>query len=111
MSQQKGKHREVLGWSYISIDRIPRSAYGVYAFWYRKTGKCIYVGQAAKQPVKKRLKDHWRGSHNETLKLWLRAFGGHLKICYMKVELNKIDCFERRLIRLWKPEANKQYNR
>ena len=101
----------MLSWSRGSIDRIPRAAHGVYAFWSRDTAKCIYVGQAPRQSIRNRLRDHWRDSHNETLRLWIRAFGEYLDVCYMYVDPSDIDCFERRLITLWRPEANEQHNR
>lgn len=112
MSLNKENHREVLRWGGYVFDKIPSRAYGVYAFWRRDNGKCIYVGQAAAQPIKERLRNYWKGdSHNETLKLWIRAFGDYLDVCYTEVQPSKINGFERRLIRLWRPEANKQHNR
>ena len=51
-----------------------------------------------------------RGSHNEILKLWIQAFGDNLDVCYMAAESSKIDTLEKRLIKAWKPEANKQHN-
>ncbi len=103
--------RRAIRWSYLGIEGVPRNVFGVYAFWCRDNGKCIYVGKAKKQPVKKRLTYHWRGSHNETLRLWIQVFGENLDVCYMAADLTKIDNLERRLIRLWKPEANIQHNR
>ena len=90
---------------------MPRNVSGVYAFWCRDNGKCIYVGQAKDRPIKKRLTEHWRDSHNDILKLWIRVFGRNLDVCYMSAESSKIDTLERRLIKAWKPEANIQHNR
>ena len=100
----------VAQWSHTTILLIPRAIIGVYAFWCRDNGKCIYVGQAKDRPIRDRLRDHWRGSHNEILKLWIQVFGESLDVCYTSVKKDKIDTFERRLIKAWKPEANKQYN-
>ena len=97
-------------WSYLGIELIPKDIFGVYAFWCRDNGKCIYVGKAEDQPVKKRLGDHWRKSHNEILRLWIEAFGDNLDVCYMSVENHRIDSLERRLIKTWKPEANLEHN-
>ena len=83
---------------------------GVYAFWCRTNGKCIYVGKARERPIRERLREHWNRSHNESLRLWLEAFGEILDVCYISVERGKIDALERRLIRMWNPEANVQYN-
>lgn len=110
MSQKKReKRRKKVQWSHRNISEIPRSISGVYAFWCRENDKCVYVGKAAEQSVRNRLIQHWRGSHNRILKLWIQAFGEYLDVCYMSVELSKVDDFERRLIKLWKPEANVQH--
>ena len=98
-------------WSHATISQMPRGIIGVYAFWCRDNGKCIYVGQAKDRPIRERLREHWRSSHNEILKLWIQAFGENLDVCYAATERNKIDTLERRLIKAWKPEANKQHNR
>lgn len=34
-----------------------------------------------------------------------------MDICYVSVDQSKIDSLERRLIKLWRPEANAQHNR
>lgn len=111
MYNKKKTARSVIRWSYPTISRIPKSIVGVYAFWCRDNGKCIYVGKAKDRPLRDRLLEHWRDSHNEVLKLWIQAFGNTLDVCYTSAEKNKIDTFERRLIKAWKPEANKQHNR
>lgn len=84
--------------------------YGVYAVWCRENGKCIYVGKAKDRPIRERLKEHWRGSHNETLELWIRAFGEKLDLCFAAADKGRIDTLERRLIRALRPEANRQFN-
>ena len=88
-----------------------RDAVGVYAFWFRPTGKCIYVGQAAEQPIKTRLHQHWRDKRNQKLRLWMDAYGEHLDVCYATVARCRIGNMERRLIRLLQPEANEQHKR
>ena len=98
-------------WSHTAITQMPRNVVGVYAFWRRDNGKCIYVGQAKHRPIRQRLLDHWRGSHNESLKLWIRVFGMHLDVCYMAAEEDRIDKLEYRLIRAWNPETNRQHKR
>lgn len=94
--------------SLSSIERIPSSAKGVYAFWNSANGKCIYVGKAEDQPIKARLRSHLRNTHNEKLRLWIQALGAKLHICYLVVEGGIIDKYETRLIRAWNPEANIQ---
>ena len=111
MNNDRKTQKSVMQWSYTAISKIPRANFGVYAFWCRDNGKCIYVGKAKDSPIRSRLNDHWRGSHNEILKLWIQAFGGNLDVCYMTAERSKIDTLEKRLIKAWKPEANEQHNR
>ena len=60
-------------WSYNSISQMPRDMVGVYAFWCRDNKKCIYVGKAKMRPIKIRLLEHWRGSHNETRNFLLHS--------------------------------------
>lgn len=97
-------------WSHLNITQIPIDIHGVYIFWCRDNGKCIYVGQAKLRPVRKRLKEHWDGSHNETLKLWIKTFGERLDVCYARVPQDKIDRFEMKLIKRLRPETNDTYN-
>ena len=89
-----------------NIDSIPSHTKGVYAFWCRTNGKCIYVGKAEKQSIKDRLKQEWRNSHNANLKLWINEFGEFLDICYLPVKDGRIDKVETTLIRMWHPETN-----
>lgn len=112
MKKQRGEesYRKIFKWSYTSINRVPESVFGVYAIWYKDKAKCIYVGKAEERPIRKRLKEHWNGSHNETLMLWIRSFSYNLYVCFMPADKAKISCLERRLIKLWKPEANKTHN-
>ena len=104
------RRKAVLQWSYLSISQVPADLYGLYAFWCRDNRKCIYVGKAKERPVRMRLREHWNGSHNETLRLWIKAFGDSLDICYASVGANQVDEMERRLIRRLRPEANLVYN-
>ena len=99
--------RGVFRFSYAGIVAIPKDVSGVYAFWCREKERCIYVGMAKDQSIRTRVLQHWRGSHNEKLNLWLREFGDYLDVCYMSVRGDRIARFEDRLIKLWNPEANK----
>ena len=100
------RHRGNTQWSYLGIDRIPKTIIGVYAFWCRDTGKCIYVGQALQEPIRERLLQHWQGSHSQLLQWWIQAFGDNLTLCYREVEAGTIDRLERRLIKRWNPDVN-----
>ena len=105
-----GPHKR-LHFSRLEIERIPESVRGVYSFWHEESGICIYVGMAEDQPLKERLLQHWRGSHNKMLALLLRAFGRRVIVSYIPIkECDKIPQVEERLIRLWKPAANKTAN-
>ena len=106
MSRKNRSARAITRWSYNAISQIPRDLVGVYAFWCRDNRKCIYVGKAERRPIRDRLRDHWNGSHNETLRLWISEFGDTLDVCFMSYDPARIDKLERRLIRLWHPEAN-----
>lgn len=110
MNDRKYPKRVKAQWSHVAISQMPKDIVGVYAFWCRSNGKCIYVGKAERRPIRTRLFEHWRGSHNEILRLWIREFGADLDICYMSVDPRRIDKLETRLIRLWCPEANGKGN-
>lgn len=89
-----------------NIDSIPPDIKGVYGIWCRTNGKCIYIGKAERQPIKERLMQEWRNSHNENLKKWMHAFGKFLDICYLQVRESRIDRMETLMIQMWHPETN-----
>lgn len=97
-------------WGYRYIMQIPEEWAGVYIIWCHSTKVCVYVGQAKEQSIRARLLQHQRHSHNEKLNQWIRAFSKYLHVCYKQCNGAQIDALERRLIRVWKPEANKQWN-
>ena len=105
----KPKRHEALAWTHATLAAIPRDIIGVYAFWFRSTGKCIYVGESTKQTIKMRLHQHWRGSHSAKLQLWMQAYGEDLNVCYAPVARNRIKKLEQRLIERWIPEANDRH--
>ena len=45
------------------------------------------------------------------VRLWIQVYGAYLDLCYAEVERNRIEALERRLIRMWNPEANVQHKR
>lgn len=92
-----------------NIDSMPRNAAGVYGFWCRTNGRCIYVGKAEKQSIRDRVKQEWQNSHNHALRSWIQCFGEFLDICYVAVPHDRIahvDKLETRLIRRWNPVTN-----
>lgn len=95
-------------WSYQNITDLQDTICGIYSFWCRHNRRCIYIGQAVN--IGKRLKDHWRGSHNATLWKWIKAFGRHLDVYYAEVSETSLNAEERRLIEKYHPEANDTFN-
>lgn len=92
-----------------SIESMPDNAIGVYGFWNRRNGRCIYIGKTEKQSIRKRVTQEWECSHNKELKSWITHFSNLLDICYLSVpydKVNKVDGLETRLIHKWNPEAN-----
>jgi len=91
-------------WS--AVDKHVPEQIGIYGFWFR--GYCIYIGKTEKQSLKKRLSDHWNGSHNETLNLWIAAKRDELKISFIEIKnQNEMSVYERYFIRHYQPLTNK----
>lgn len=94
--------RKIFNWRNIS--RLPHDQYGVYAIWSKSI--CIYVGQAKRQCVKDRLLQHYAGSHNSYLSLWISS--SH--VLWFSVEFLKnsaaIDAKERINIKNFAPLTN-----
>lgn len=99
----KGK----LPWTLGSIDKLPGDEGGVYAVWYRPTGKCVYVGQTGRD-LRRRLMEHWEGGTSPDLAGWISEFGEALDLCYRRSDPERAKRLEKRLIRKWQPEANKR---
>jgi len=103
------KNRGTMPFRHHIVDKIPSDARGVYGFWYRPNGKCLYIGQAKGQPIKSRLKQHWNRQENPKLHLWMKAFGQQIEICYLLADDAKIDKLEKRLIKAFRPETNRTH--
>ena len=87
------------------FDKIPRFAHGIYGIWYR--AHCVYVGQAARQTIADRLRQHWRKTHSEKLQMWIDAEGANLRVAYLAVaDAGRIDAYERLFIKRFQPLAN-----
>lgn len=88
------------------LEKIPANAYGVYGLWFGR--RCLYVGQAKKQPIAARLSQHWKGTHNQALAAWVKAKGGELTVSYFVAERRSvIDDLEKMYIRQFQPLTNK----
>lgn len=92
----------------VHVNAIPADYFGVYSFWFK--GRCLYIGQAKSQPIKKRLNQHFDVSHNDRLNDWIKAYGPELTVCIMVSGRSRIDRLERRLIKSRKPVTNIQFN-
>jgi predicted GIY-YIG superfamily endonuclease len=94
--------KNIFNWRNIS--RLPYDQHGVYSIWSKSI--CIYVGQAKKQSIKDRLLQHYSGSHNDYLALWIKSTHG----LFFSVEFIKnpaaIDAKERINIKLFAPLTN-----
>ena len=97
--RQQGK-----GFTFQSIMSVPRTLIGVYVFYYGSI--FIYVGKAAERPIQKRLEEHYNGSHNERLAVWIRALDGNVMFSYVSCEWARIDDLERSMIHHLQPTTN-----
>ena len=89
----------------VEFYKIPADYFGIYGIWFNK--HCLYVGQAKSQPICKRLKDHWKGTHNPKLQAWIDAKGPLLTVAYHTVvDIDEIDTLERYYIRMFQPLTN-----
>jgi hypothetical protein len=88
---------------------VPRKV-GIYAFWFGNY--CVYIGKTEKQSLLKRLLDHWEGTHNPQLHLWIAAKRDSLLVAFLEVDNPKqIGIYERYYIRIFQPLTNKvRYN-
>ena len=96
-----------------AIESVPAGAHGIYGFWYRR--RCIYIGQAARQTLSERLKQHYQsstspsGASNPRLAYWLAAMGSDLSFAYCICEdSSEIDALERHHIKRFQPLANRR---
>jgi excinuclease UvrABC nuclease subunit len=87
-----------------NISKVSDDEYGIYSIWSKNV--CLYVGKAEKQSLRKRLLQHYSGSHNDKLTLWLNS--SHEK--WFSVEIVKntmmIDVKERQSIKWYAPISN-----
>ncbi len=111
MKTKKPRWKESFG--YNTISHMPDDIKGVYGFWYRNTGKCLYIGRS--NSIKKRLYEHWTNCHNPSLKSWLdyaqEEDENPIEICYLEVKHGNIKKLENRLIKQWHPATNIHGNR
>lgn len=89
-----------------ALHRYVPERIGVYGFWFGDY--CIYIGKTESQSLQKRLTDHWNGSHNENLNLWINAKRDKLYIGFLELDnLKEVSRYERYYIRFFQPLTNK----
>jgi hypothetical protein len=69
--------QNIINFSNIEINRAGLVKPGIYVFYLKKI--CIYVG-SAERPLGERLREHWRGSHNDRLTNWIKVYGKKLRV-------------------------------
>lgn len=92
------------GFTFQNIMSVPQTLVGVYVLYYGSI--FIYVGQAAMRPIRRRLEEHYNGSHNEKLAVWIRALDGSIMFSYESCEKARIDDLERSMIHHLQPTTN-----
>lgn len=90
--------------TFQNIMSVPQVLVGVYVLYYGSI--FIYVGKAAERPIQKRLEEHYNGSHNEKLAVWIRALDGDVMFNYVPCDRTKIDDLERSMIHHLQPTTN-----
>jgi excinuclease UvrABC nuclease subunit len=101
------RNRDGIGFSYVNIMRWAPEAPGIYRFFFGKI--CLYVGSARDQTLKDRLKQHWRGSHNHRLGIWIKNHGKTITVefCVVDVrDLERIKELEQSQIQKFSPMLN-----
>ncbi len=83
---------------------IPKKTIGVYIFYHNHD--FVYVGKSTDQGVQERLTQHYNGSHNAKLSLWVKALDGDVKFIYLRCEETEIDDLEKSLILFLQPITN-----
>lgn len=90
-------------YTHLNISKCSNNG-GVYGFWFRN--QCIYVGMTVNQGLRDRLYQHWNGSHNDMLSLWIKSKGNKLQFCTKEVDIDYIKIAEKYFIWLYQPLCN-----
>ena len=85
-----------------NILSIPTGRSGVYVLYYGAF--FVYVGKAG--GVRNRLTQHYNGSHNRKLAIWISALDGNINFTYLACGEEYLDDMERSLIIYLQPVAN-----
>ena len=88
-----------------NIQALRKDVVGVYILFYNRD--FVYVGKSkSNQGVRKRLFNHFDGSSNKKLRIWLDALDGDIKFTYISCQTDEVDDLERSLIRYLQPITN-----
>lgn len=88
--------------------RLPHIKHVVYLFWSKSSARYVYVGKT-ERTLSERLREHRRNCENSILRSWLRYAPDDLIICYVACPAKLVFKLERRLIRQFDPDANKDH--
>lgn len=97
----------------LSFDKLDRIHEGIYLIWLNHV--CVYVGMVHKQPMRKRLYQHYINSHNKNLYYYIEAYSSkELRFCYYDCvskfshpgSKSKLERLERFFINKFHPRCN-----
>lgn len=91
-----------------ALHRAPRVQHAVYSFWSKSKDSHVYIGKTDR-PLSQRLREHWRGSDNPTLRVWIEHESCDLVVCYVECPARLVLKLERRLIRRLDPDGNRAH--
>ncbi len=91
-----------------SLLRMPRVRHAVYAFWSKSKESHVYIGKTDR-PLPQRLREHRRSSDNPTLRAWIKYAPEDLVVCYVVCPAALVLKLERRLIRRFDPDGNREH--
>ena len=87
-----------------NIFSIPFSITGVYILFHSRT--IVYVGQS--QDIRSRMRQHYDGSHNKAVRIWIDALDGDIEFAYFHCVNVDIDDAEKSMIKFLQPFANER---
>ena len=88
--------------------RLPRVEHVVYLFWSKSKASFVYIGKTDRG-LSKRMREHRQKCDNPTLRAWIRHAPKDLIVCYVTCPACLVLKLERRLIRQFDPNANKDH--
>ena len=99
---------EVFSFDFNTLHRLPHVEHAVYSFWSKSKESHVYIGKTDRT-LAQRLREHWRGSTNPTLRAWIKYAPSDLLVCYVACPATVVLKLERRLIRQFDPAGNREH--